>query len=67
LCERLVDLRVLPYYLHRLDRVAGAAHFEVPDETARAIIAGVAAKLPGYAVPKFVVETPGEPNKTAVL
>jgi EF-P beta-lysylation protein EpmB len=66
LCERLVDLRVLPYYLHRLDRVAGAAHFEVSDETGRAIIAGLAARLPGYAVPKFVVETPGEPNKVAI-
>ena len=32
LCERLVDLRVMPYYLHQLDRVAGAAHFEVPQE-----------------------------------
>ena len=32
LCERLVDLRVMPYYLHQLDRVAGAAHFEVPIE-----------------------------------
>jgi L-lysine 2,3-aminomutase len=66
LCERLVDLRVLPYYLHRLDRVAGAAHFEASDELGRAIIAGVATRLPGYAVPKFVVETPGEPNKVAI-
>ena len=31
LCRRLVDLRVMPYYLHQLDPVAGAAHFEVPD------------------------------------
>ena len=66
LCERLVELRVLPYYLHRLDRVAGAAHFEVSDEVGRAIIAGLAARLPGYAVPRFVVETPGEPNKVAI-
>ena len=29
LCEGLVDLRVIPYYLHQMDRVAGAAHFEV--------------------------------------
>ena len=28
------DLRVIPYYLHQLDRVAGAAHFEVPEEAA---------------------------------
>ena len=32
LCERLIELRVLPYYLHQLDPVAGAAHFEVPEE-----------------------------------
>jgi len=67
LCERLIELRVLPYYLHRLDRVAGAAHFEVPDEVARAIVAGLAARLPGYAVPRFVAEIPGEPNKVPLF
>jgi len=35
LCERLADLRVVPYYLHQLDRVAGAAHFEVRKRPAR--------------------------------
>ena len=39
LCERLVDLRVMPYYLHQLDRVAGAAHFEVPIERGRELMA----------------------------
>jgi len=67
LCERLIELRVLPYYLHRLDRVAGAAHFEASDEVARAIIAGLAARLPGYAVPRFVAEIPGEPNKVPLF
>jgi EF-P beta-lysylation protein EpmB len=67
LCERLVNLRVLPYYLHRLDRVAGAAHFEVPDQAGRAIVEELAARLPGYAVPKFVAEIPGEPNKVALM
>ena len=38
LCERLVELRVMPYYLHQLDRVAGAAHFEVPVAKGRAIM-----------------------------
>jgi EF-P beta-lysylation protein EpmB len=64
LSERLVDLRVVPYYLHQLDRVAGAAHFEVPVETGRAIVEGVRTRLPGYAVPRFVVETPGGASKT---
>jgi L-lysine 2,3-aminomutase len=64
LCERLVDLRVLPYYLHQLDRVAGAAHFEVPIDTGRRIINQLRERLPGYAVPRYVAEIPGEASKT---
>jgi len=63
LFERLVDLRVMPYYLHQLDRVAGAAHFEVPEATGRELINKLRAWLPGYAVPRYVRETPGEANK----
>ena len=63
LCERLVDLRVMPYYLHQLDRVAGAAHFEVPVETGKQIIEALRARLPGYAVPRYVNEVPGETSK----
>jgi len=63
LFERLVELRVMPYYLHQLDRVAGAAHFEVPESTGAALIQQLRAQLPGYAVPRYVRETPGEPNK----
>ena len=59
LCERLVDLRVMPYYLHQLDRVSGAAHFEVPIATGRRIIEQLRARLPGYAVPRYVQEVPG--------
>jgi EF-P beta-lysylation protein EpmB len=67
LCEKLVDHRVLPYYLHQLDPVAGAAHFEVPIETGRRIITELRAQLPGYAVPRFVAELPGEASKTILL
>jgi EF-P beta-lysylation protein EpmB len=63
LFERLADLRVVPYYLHQLDRVAGAAHFHVPEETGIDLLAALRARLPGYAVPRYVRETPGEPNK----
>ena len=63
LCERLIDLGVMPYYLHQLDRVAGAAHFEVPESTGIKLIEQLRARLPGYAVPRYVRETPGEPNK----
>ncbi|MBM4002611.1 MAG: EF-P beta-lysylation protein EpmB [Planctomycetes bacterium] len=63
LCLRLVQLRVLPYYLHQLDRVQGSAHFEVPRETGQRIVAELLARLPGYAVPRYVVELPGAVSK----
>jgi L-lysine 2,3-aminomutase len=66
LCERLVEVRVMPYYLHQLDRVAGAAHFEVPVKIGKEIVAGLRALLPGYAVPKYVRETPRAPSKVAI-
>ncbi|MCA9034074.1 MAG: EF-P beta-lysylation protein EpmB [Planctomycetaceae bacterium] len=64
LCRRLINLGVIPYYLHQLDRVAGAAHFEVEPETGRALIEHLRARLPGYAVPQFVVEIAGRSSKT---
>lgn len=64
LCERLIDLGVMPYYLHQLDRVAGAAHFEVPIERGTELIAALRRRLPGYAVPRYVAEIAGEPHKT---
>jgi EF-P beta-lysylation protein EpmB len=63
LFERLVDLRVMPYYLHQLDRVAGAAHFEVAEEEGRRLVESLRARLPGYAVPRYVREVPGAPGK----
>ncbi len=63
LCERLVELGVAPYYLHQLDRVSGAAHFEVPVDEGREIIRQLRATLPGYMVPRYVQEIAGEPNK----
>jgi EF-P beta-lysylation protein EpmB len=63
LFSRLVDLRVMPNYLHQLDRVAGAAHFEVPEERGRELIRQLRARLPGYAVPRYVRDTPGAANK----
>ncbi|MGC1275485.1 MAG: radical SAM protein [Planctomycetaceae bacterium] len=66
LSERLFDLGVLPYYLHQLDRVAGAAHFEVPEESGRALLAELHRRLPGYLVPKYVREIPGESGKTPI-
>lgn len=55
---------ILPYYLHNLDRVQGAAHFQVTAQQARAIYRDLSARLPGYLLPRFVEEIPGQPHKT---
>jgi EF-P beta-lysylation protein EpmB len=66
LCERLVDLRVMPYYLHQLDRAAGAAHFEVPIDVGRQIVRQLRELLPGYAAPRYVTEITGEASKAII-
>jgi KamA family protein len=67
LCLRLVDLRVMPYYLHQLDRVAGATHFEVPVQRGRQLVAELQSRLPGYAVPKYVQEIAGHGHKVGLI
>jgi len=64
LCEKLVDVGVQPYYLHQLDHVEGAAHFETPLVVGEQIIDELRKLLPGYAVPRLVREVAGEPHKT---
>jgi EF-P beta-lysylation protein EpmB len=64
LSERLFDVGVQPYYLHQLDRVAGAAHFEVDDARARGLLAGLRRRVPGYLVPQLVRETAGASGKS---
>lgn len=67
LSEALHAHGVLPYYLHQLDRVQGAAHFSVPDTRATALHRELMAALPGYLVPKLVREIAGEPNKSPLF
>jgi L-lysine 2,3-aminomutase len=64
LSETLFECAVLPYYLHLLDRVQGAAHFDVTDAAAAAIESALRARLPGYLMPRWVREIAGEPGKT---
>jgi EF-P beta-lysylation protein EpmB len=64
LSTTLFDAGVIPYYLHLLDRVRGAAHFEIDEAQAGAVMAAVRARLPGYLVPRLVREEAGAPAKT---
>lgn len=64
LSEALFAAGVLPYYLHLLDKVQGAAHFAVTRETAQELLAALRASLPGYLVPRLVRDIPGQDSKT---
>ncbi len=66
LSESLINVGVMPYYLHQLDRVSGAAHFEVDPDVGRRLIAELRKRLPGYAVPRYVQEITGEAHKTII-
>jgi len=67
LSETLFEHDVLPYYLHLLDAVDGAAHFDVPESEAAKLISDLRERLPGYLVPKPVREVAGAPYKMPLL
>lgn len=66
LSNRLCEAGVLPYYLHMLDRVQGASHFEVAVEDARKLMRQLVGRVPGYLVPRLVRELPGADAKTRI-
>ena len=67
LSKRLYEAGVLPYYLHLLDPVRGAMHFNVPQYRAIEILDKLKNELPGYLLPRLVREIPGEASKTAIF
>jgi L-lysine 2,3-aminomutase len=67
LSEALFHVGVLPYYLHLLDKVQGAAHFDVPKEHACALIKTLNGLLPGYLVPRLASEQAGAPGKRLLI
>lgn len=66
LSEKLFEVGVQPYYLHLLDSVAGAAHFDLPEVQAKAIYQELHTLLPGFLVPRMVREIAGEASKTPI-
>lgn len=66
LSNTLFAAGVLPYYLHLLDKIQGAAHFDVDETNAKLLMHAMMQKLPGYLVPKLVREVPGAASKCLV-
>ncbi len=63
LSDKLFAVGILPYYLHLLDKVEGAAHYYISDEQALQIYHHLQTLTSGYLVPKLAREIGGEKNK----
>jgi EF-P beta-lysylation protein EpmB len=66
LSEQLFDSGIVPYYLHLFDPVQGAAHFDVVEADAVAIMQDLMAILPGFLMPRLVREIAGQLSKTPI-
>jgi L-lysine 2,3-aminomutase len=66
LFNTLVDHGIQPYYINQLDKVQGAAHFEVPEEKGLKLLESLQETLSGYALPKYAKEVPGAKSKTLI-
>lgn len=66
LSHRLFSAGILPYYIHLLDKVQGAAHFDVKPEKALNLIESIRSKLPGYLVPRLAQEVPNQSSKQVI-
>jgi len=67
LSEALFDGDIQPYYLHLLDKVAGASHFDMPEADALKLYREMMTELPGFLLPRLVREIGGEASKTPLL
>lgn len=67
LSETLFDTGIMPYYIHLLDKVQGAAHFYRPDAELAKLQQGLLAELPGFLVPKWAREEAGLLSKSPVV
>ncbi len=67
LSQALFAQNVIPYYLHTLDKVQGAAHFDLPFSSVQKLYQQLQKLLPGYLVPRLVCEEPGKLSKTLLI
>jgi lysine 2,3-aminomutase len=66
LFRALIAARVKPTYLHHLDPAPGTARFRVPLSRGRALMKALRGRLPGHALPTYVVDLPGGHGKVPV-
>ena len=67
LVQKLVKIRVRPYYIYNCDLSFGLEHFRTPVSKGIGIIEGLRGHTSGFSVPTFVVDAPGGGGKIPVM
>jgi len=62
LMQKLLKIRVRPYYMYMADETKGANHFRTSIETGLKIVEGLRGHTSGLAIPHFVIDAPLTPN-----
>ncbi len=67
LMQKLLAIRVKPYYIYQADLVRGTQHFRTRVEKGLEIISALRGHTSGMAVPHFVIDAPQGGGKVAIL
>ena len=67
LVQKLVEIRVRPYYIYQCDLSVGLGHFRTSVAQGIEIIEGLRGHTSGLCVPTFVVDAPGGGGKIPVM
>jgi lysine 2,3-aminomutase len=67
LMQKLLTIRVRPYYIHQMDLVRGTGHFRTSVQQGLKIMAGLRGHTSGLATPYYVIDLPGGKGKVPIL
>ncbi len=67
LMQKLLTIRVRPYYIHQADLVKGTSHFRTPVEQGLKIMSALRGHTSGMATPYYMIDLPGGKGKVPVL
>jgi lysine 2,3-aminomutase len=67
LMQKLLTIRVKPYYIHQMDLARGTGHFRTPLERGLSIMEALRGHTSGMCVPHLVIDLPGGGGKIPLL
>jgi lysine 2,3-aminomutase len=67
LMQKLLKIRVKPYYLYQADLVTGTQQFRTTVETGLDILRALHGHTSGMAVPRYVIDAPGGGGKITIV